>query len=165
MDLIPQIGLVVWTSLVFITLLIILRIFAWKPILAALEERENSIESALKAADTARAELEKLTASNEKLLQEARVERDKIIAEAQITGKQLIEDAKEAARTEGEVERKKAILAIEAEKKAAVAEVKNIATSLSLEIAEKILRKELADKSSQEALIADYLKDASVSSN
>ena len=137
-----------------------MRKFAWKPILDSLEGRESDIRNAIESAKKAKAEMEELTASNEKLLQEARLEKDNLLKEAQVTAKALVEEAKEQAQKEGAIEKEKAMAAINSEKKAALAEIKNLATELSLEIAEKILKKELSDKSAQEALISDYLNEA-----
>ena len=161
MDLItPGIGLVFWTTIVFITLFFLLLKFAWKPIIGALKSREESIQNALNAADVAKLEMQELQSTNQKLLDEAKIERAKLIEEARTTAKGIVSDATSKATSEAESLLSKAQTAIEAEKKGALAEIKNLASGLSLEIAEKILRKELSDKSAQEQLIEGYIKEA-----
>lgn len=160
MDLItPALGLVFWTSLVFVVLWILLGKFAWKPIVKAIRDRESSIEESLKAAEIARDEMKELTANNEKLLQEAKNERANIIELANKTAKEIIAEAEGKASTKGAQLLEKAHAAIEAEKKAAIADMRKEAVSLSVNIAEKLLRRELSQKDAQEALLADYVKD------
>ena len=160
MDLItPGSGLIFWQLFGFLGLLFILIKFAWKPMLAALEERESSIENALKAAESARNEMANLKADNEKLLQEARLERDTILKKAQEASVKMIEDAKnEAAKVAAQqIENAKAV--IETEKRAALAEVKNQVAILNLEVTEKLLRKNLSDEKAQKALVDEFVKD------
>ena len=160
MDLItPGSGLIVWQLLGFLGLLFILIKFAWKPMLAALEERESSIENALKAAETARNEMANLKAENEKLLAEARLERDVILKKAQDASNKMIEDAKAEASKQGAqmIENAKAV--IETEKKAALAEVKTQVAVLTLEVTEKLLRKNLSDEKAQKELVDEFIKD------
>jgi F-type H+-transporting ATPase subunit b len=160
MDLIlPSSGLIFWQLIAFLALLFILIKFAWKPMLAALEERESSIENALKSAERARNEMANLKADNERLLQEARLERDNILKKAQEASVKMIEDAKnEAAKVAAQqIENAKAV--IETEKKAALTEVKNQVALLTLEVTEKLLRRTLADETSQKALVDEFVKD------
>jgi F-type H+-transporting ATPase subunit b len=160
MDLInPGSGLIFWQLIGFLGLLFILVKFAWKPMLAALEERETSIESALKAAESARNEMANLKADNEKLLQEARLERDTILKKAQEASVKMIEDAKnEASKVAAQqIENAKAV--IETEKRAALTEVKNQVALLTLEVTEKLLRKNLSDDKAQKALVDEFVKD------
>ncbi len=160
MDLItPQLGLLFWQTVLFLLLLFILTKFAWKPIMASLREREDSIESALRMADQAKIEMQQLKAGNEKLMAEARHERDRTLAEAQQMATQLIETAKTRATEEGGRMITQAREAIQTEKNAALAEVRNTAAQLSLDIAERILRRELTDAPAQQKLVEDYLKD------
>lgn len=160
MDLIlPSSGLIIWQLIGFLALLFLLMKFAWKPILAALDEREKSIEDALKSAEIARNEMANLKAENEKILQEAKIERDQMLLKATETAKQLIEDAKEKAQAEGAKMIETAKAAIETEKKAALEEVKVQVSKLSLEIAEKLLRKNFSDDASQKALVEELVKD------
>jgi F-type H+-transporting ATPase subunit b len=155
----PSFGLLFWQLAIFVILLIILRAFAWKPILAALREREESIEGALRQADQAKLEMQALKAGNEKLLAEARQERDRILKEAATMSNQLIETAKQKATDEGARLIMQAREAIQNEKQAALAEVKNTAAQLSIDIAERILRRELTDATAQKQLVTDYLQE------
>lgn len=160
MDLItPSSGLIFWQLFGFLGLLFILIKFAWKPMLAALEERETSIENSLKAAEQARNEMANLKAENEKLLQEARIERDNILKKAQEASVKMIEDAKnEASKVAAQqIENAKAV--IETEKKAALTEVKNQVAALTLEVTEKLLRKSLTGDKAQKELIDEFIKD------
>lgn len=158
----PDIGLIIWTTFVFIILLFLLTKFAWKPVMKALHDREKSIKDSLDAAAKAREEMEQLKAENDKILQEARAERDSLIADAQKSAKEIVEEAKNNASTEGERMIQKAKTSIEGEKKAALEEMKNLASDLSVEIAERLLRRELKDKNAQEELINEYLKEADI---
>lgn len=155
----PSIGLLFWQLVIFLILLFLLTKFAWKPILNSLREREDSIEGALRMADQAKLEMQQLKAGNEKLLAEARLERDRIIKEATDVSNQLIEQAKTKATEEGGRMIVQAREAIQNEKNAALAEVKNTAAKLSIDIAERILRRELADQPAQQQLVDSYLKE------
>ncbi len=160
MDLItPQLGLLFWQTVLFLLLLFILTRFAWKPIMSGLREREDSIESALRMADQAKIEMQQLKAGNEKLLADARQERDRMMQEATVMANQH-RDAEKARATE-EANRiiQLAREAIQTEKNAALSEVKNTAAQLSLDIAERILRRELTDPAAQTQLVDSYLKD------
>ncbi|MCZ4242735.1 F0F1 ATP synthase subunit B [Pedobacter punctiformis] len=155
----PGIGLVFWTAIAFICLLILLRKFAWKPILGAIHEREQSIDEALNKAELAKQEMARLTAQNQDLMQQARAERDEILKEAKTLKDSILNEAKKQAQVEGSKLIEKAKIEIENQKKAALAEVKDQVSSLSLEIAERVLRTQLDDKTKQEALVANLLKD------
>jgi len=155
----PGIGLIFWQTVTFILVLFLLSKFAWRPIMASLREREQSIESALSMAERAKLEMQALKADNEKLLQEARVERDRILKEAADNGRAIVEDAKNRASAETSRIFAQAKEEIENEKKSALAEVKNVAATVSIEIAERILKHELRDAGTQQALVQDYLKD------
>jgi len=160
MDLItPGTGLIFWQLIGFLGLLFILIKFAWKPMLAALEEREDSIESALKSAEIARNEMANLKAENEKLLADARLERDAILAKAHESSTQMIENAKEESVKAGNEMIEKAKAVIETEKKAALTEVKTQVALLTLEVSEKLLRKNLSDQKEQKALVDEFVKD------
>ena len=162
MDLVtPEIGLVFWTTLSFGILFFLLAKFAWKPIMAAIDTRERSIEDALLKAEAAKDEMSRLTNENESLLKQARAERDLILAEAKKVKDQIIGEAKEAAQTEGTRMIELARVEINNQKAIAMADVKNQVAALSLEIAEKVLRKQLDNKGQQEAYIrqlADTVK-------
>lgn len=155
----PSIGLVFWTTVAFILLLVLLRKFAWKPIMQAISEREHSIEDALASAEKAKEEMARLTNENEQLLKQARAERDVILKEAKELKDQIVADAKVLAQTEGTKLIEQARKEIDDQKKRALAEVKNQVSTLSLEIARKVLQKEFEDDRKQEALVADLLKD------
>jgi F-type H+-transporting ATPase subunit b len=160
MDLIiPSAGLIFWQLFGFLALLFILIKFAWKPILATLAEREASIDGALKAAEQARNEMANLKSENEKLLQEARLERDTILRKAQEASAKMIEEAKVESSKQGALMIENAKAVIETEKKAALAEVKTQVAMLTLEVTEKLLRKNLADEKAQSALVDEFIKD------
>lgn len=161
MDLItPGIGLVFWTAITFLFLLVILRKFAWKPILGAVSEREEGIRDALASADNARKEMENLQADNERILKEARLERETMLKEAREIKAKMIEDAKTDAKEEANKIVTQAQASIEAEKKAAIAELKTQVASLSIEIAEKVVRQELSNKEKQMTLVESMLGEA-----
>lgn len=156
----PAIGLLFWMALVFGILVFFLKKFAWKPILSSLKEREDSIESALRMAEETRAEMAKLKSDNDKILAEARAERDKMIRDAKNITDKMIADAKERAVVEGNKIIADARDAIQQEKTAMVAQMKKDMASFSIEIAEKIIRRELADKKSQETLVSNLIAEA-----
>jgi F-type H+-transporting ATPase subunit b len=155
----PSIGLIVWQTLAFLLLVFLLGKFAWKPVLGAIKERERSIDDALEAAKKAKEEMARLTNENEALLKEARAERDVILKEAKQLKDQIVSDAKASAQAEGAKLIEKAKQEIDSQKAAALAEVKNQVAELSLQIAEKVLSKQLEDQKKQEALVSDLLKE------
>jgi F-type H+-transporting ATPase subunit b len=160
MDLItPGSGLVIWQIIGFGFLLVILLVFAWKPILAALDARELHIESALKAAELAKSEMANLKAENEKLLQEARIERDQILKTAHEASAKIIDEAKTTAVKEGQKMIESAKAVIENEKKAALNEVKNQVASLTLELTEKLIKNNLSTDAAQKALVDNMVRD------
>ncbi|MBF9252910.1 F0F1 ATP synthase subunit B [Pontibacter sp. 172403-2] len=158
----PGLGLIFWQLVTFLLVLFLLTKFAWKPIMRALNEREASIENALSAAEKAKLEMQGLKAENEKLLAQARLERDRILKEATEAGNHMIEAARNKANEEGDRMIANAREAINTEKRAAIAEVKNMAAALSVEIAERILRKELSNPQAQQALAQDYIKEVTL---
>ena len=163
MDLVtPGLGLFFWQTITFLILLFVLGKFAWKPIAGALKDRELSIEQALLAAEKAKQDIAQLQSENEALLKQARAERDKILKEAQTAAATIVNDAKEKATAEGNRLIESAKAAIAGEKQAALAEVKNYAATLSIEIAEKILRKELSSETAQKELVKEYIKEANL---
>lgn len=155
----PSIGLIVWQTLAFLLLVFLLGKFAWKPVLKSIHERERSIDDALEAAKKAKEEMARLTNENEALLKQARAERDVILKEAKQLKDQIVSDAKASAQTEGAKLIEKAKQEIDSQKTAALAEVKNQVAELSLQIAEKVLNKQLEDQKKQEALVSDLLKE------
>ena len=156
----PAIGLLFWMALVFGILVFFLKKFAWLPILSSLKEREDSIESALRMAEETRAEMAKLKSDNDKILAEARAERDKMIRVAKGITDKMIADAKEKAVLEGNKIIADAREAIQQEKAAMVSQMKKDMASFSIEIAEKVIRRELLDKTSQEALVSSLISEA-----
>ncbi|MBC8053387.1 MAG: F0F1 ATP synthase subunit B [Sphingobacteriaceae bacterium] len=155
----PDPGLFIWSTVAFLLLFFLLSKFAWKPIVKALDERERSIEDALAKAEMAKQEMAKLTSENEQLLKLARAERDEMLKEARILKDKIVGEAKDAAQLEGAKMLEKAQQEISSQKAAAVAEIKGKVAELSIQIAEKVLRQQMADKSKQEALVSDLLKD------
>ncbi|MCS7084936.1 MAG: F0F1 ATP synthase subunit B [Bacteroidia bacterium] len=155
----PKFGLFFWTLVVFLTVFFLLKKFAWGPILKALHEREHNIESKLKAAAEAEARMKALTAENEKILQQAQNERAKILKEAAELKAQIVADARKEAQAEAAKELANARRAIESEKAAALAHIKQTAVQLSIEVAEKILRAELSDKSKHEQFARRLIED------
>ena len=156
---IPDYGLLFWMVLTFLTVMFILKKFAWKPILSSLKEREDSIENALESAKKARNEMGKLQADNEKILIEARNERNEMLKEAKSVKQSIIDKAKGEAEIEAEKIIESARLAIQSEKTAAINEMKDSIALLSVQIAEKILKKQLDDPKKQKDLVDKYLKD------
>ena len=153
-------SLVFWTTLIFVVFFLLMRKFAWKPILGAVKGREDSINNALLAAENAKKEMQNLKSDNEKLLAEARAERDLMIKEAREIKEKMIADAKSEAQAQGEKMIESAKASIESEKNAAMAELKNQVSTLSLEIAETLLKGELSNKEAQTKLVEKMLGDA-----
>lgn len=149
----PAIGLVFWTSVVFIILFVLLAKFAWKPILGAVKQREENIDNALKSAERAKEELNALQSKNEDLLKEAREERDNLIKDAKAAKEKMIEDAKNVASAEADKILANARETINIEKNAAMTELKNTVGTMALEIAETVIREKLANDDSQKALV------------
>jgi F-type H+-transporting ATPase subunit b len=160
MDLItPGFGLIFWQTVVFLGLVLVLSKYAWKPMLEAIKKRETSIEESLSSAEKARDEMAKLKSDNEKLLEEARLERDEILKEALTTANNIKEEAKtDASEVTGKMI-ENARISIEGEKQAAISEMKEQIASLSVQIAEKLLRRNLADDQSHRELVDQFIKD------
>jgi F-type H+-transporting ATPase subunit b len=155
----PDPGLFIWSVIAFAILFVVLRKMAWKPILGALDERERFIEDSLSKAEAAKEEMSRLTSENEALLKQARIERDAILQDAKKIKDQIISDAKEAAHKEGARQIELARIDIHNQKTIAMADVRNQVAALSIEIAEKVLRKQFEDQGKQDALVADLLKE------
>ena len=154
-----SVGLFFWQTLLFLVLLFLLRKFAWKPILNAVNEREDSIQEALDSAKEAKREMAELKSSNEDLLNEARAERDAMMKEARGIKDDIVAEAKTTANEEAEKIITNARESIQHEKMAAITELKNQVAVLSIEIAEKILKAELSSADKQKALIDNVVKD------
>jgi F-type H+-transporting ATPase subunit b len=160
MDLImPGVGLIFWTSIIFIILLLILGKVAWKPINKMINNRNQSIEDALNMAEKAREEMKQLKAGNEQIMIEARIERDNILKEARKLKEQIVAEAKQEAGKEVEKLKKNASMEIAAQKAAAVEEIRNQVLDLSILVAEKVIRREVKDKKDNQVLVDDILKD------
>jgi F-type H+-transporting ATPase subunit b len=155
-------SLIFWTTIVFIVFFLLLRKFAWKPILGAVKSREDSINTALESAEAARREMQDLTATNERILQEARMERDAMLKEAREMREKMIAESKADAIAEGDRMIEQAKAAIQAEKNAAMSELKAQVSTLSLDIAEKLLKTELSNKDSQKQLVEKMLGDVTL---
>jgi len=155
----PQFGLFFWTLVLFLIIFFILKKFAWKPILNSIKEREDTIVNALKSAETARAEMANLKSENEKLLQEARIERDKLLKEARSMKEQIIAVGKEQAAIEAAKILETAKRQIESERRATLVELKNQVGQLSVDLAEKILKRKMEDEAQQLSFANDQIKD------
>lgn len=154
----PGLGLVFWMTITFSIVLFLLSKFAWKPILNSIREREDSINNALNAAEDARKQMSALQANNEKLLNEARAEREKMLKEAQEMKENIISQAKRTADDEAQKLIAKANASIESAKLNAMNELKTQVAVLSVDLAEKVLRKKMEDRSQQEAFVNENLK-------
>jgi F-type H+-transporting ATPase subunit b len=166
----PSIGLIFWMLLGFGTLFFLLTKFAWKPILGALKERERSIDESLRQAEKARAEMTQLVAKNEELLNLAKEERNKILHEAREAAEKVKATIVDKAQKEAEEKLTQALREIEVQKKAAIVEVKNTVGLMALDIAEKVIRKELKGSNEQQNYVNQLaaeakLTDVAVSSN
>ena len=160
MDLVtPDIGLIFWTTVSFAILYFILAKFAWKPILGAVNEREKSIKDALSAAEIAKEEMASLKADNEKILNEAKLQRESLLKEAREIRSRIIADAESEATEKANKLIEAAKTAIENEKSAAMKELNNTVVDLSLNIAEKLLSKELDNKEKQQENIQEILEN------
>ncbi len=158
----PAFGLLFWMCISFGIILFILKKFAWTPILNMLNEREVSIQKALDSAENARIAIRELQDNNERILQEARAERDLLLKDAREIREKMISDAKNIANKEGERLLKSARENIQNEKSAAITELKNQVATLSIEIAEKILKSELSSDEKQKTLVNTLLQDVNL---
>ncbi|WP_312322550.1 F0F1 ATP synthase subunit B [Soonwooa sp.] len=163
MDLLtPSIGNLFWTTVVFILLLALLAKFAWSPILSAVRERENNIQDALNQAKLARQEMSQLKEDNERILREAKLERDAILKEAREMKDKIVNDAKDVAKVEGEKMIANAKASIQTEKNAAMADIKNQIGTLSVSIAENILKQKLDNNEAQTALVENLINKSNL---
>lgn len=155
----PDLGLFVWMLLAFTVVLIILAKFAWKPIVSALKERETGIADSLAQAEKVKAEMAQLQSDNEALLQKAQEERAQLLKEAREARDRMINEAKEQAKVEANKIIAEAQAAIQHQKNAAITDVKNQVGSLVIEVATKVLGRELSNQGEQEKFIQDLTKD------
>ena len=155
----PGTGLILWQLIVFLLLFFILSKVAWKPIISSLKERERSIQDALDTAEKARLQMSRLKSDNENLLKQAREEREKILPDARDASARIKVEAQQDAKKAADRIIDEARMAINNEKIAALKEVKAVVANLSLEVASKILRKNLSDDKAQKDLTQQYIKD------
>lgn len=161
MDLItPEFGLFFWQIVTFIILVFLLTKFAWKPIMKAVDEREHTINNSLAAAEEAKVEMLNLKEDNKQMMKEAREQRDQLLRDAQAMKKRMMEEAAEEAGKKSAELIAKAQQTIQAEKKLALKELKAQVATLSVEIAEQVLKAELKDEKAQKALVSKMLDNA-----
>ncbi len=154
-----SIGLFFWQTIIFVILIFLLKKFAWSPILKAVNDREQGIKDALDSAEAAKKEMQSLQADNEKIMKEARAERDSLLKEARDLKNSMISQAKDEAKSEAQKIIESANEAILNEKNAAVSDIKKQVVSLSIEIAEKLLKEKLSDDNKQMKIVEDLIKD------
>ncbi len=159
----PSMGLIFWTLLAFVIVFVILRKFAWKPILSSLDQRERVIAESLQSAERVRGEMLQLKSENEALMAKAREERAALLKDAKETRDKIVNEAREQAKAESSKIISEAQQAIEAQKMAALTDVKNQVGKLVIEVTEKVLRRELASKEAQEAHIKDLVNEVNLS--
>ena len=163
MDLVtPDVGLLFWTSISFAILYLILKKFAWKPILGSVNDREKSIKDALLAAENAKNEMENLKSDNEKILKQAKIERESMLKEAREIKAKLISDAQSEAKNQAAKLIESAQIAIQNEKNSAMNELKQTVVDLSVGIAEKVISSELDDKGEQLKSVQNMLNETSL---
>ncbi|MDB3927231.1 F0F1 ATP synthase subunit B [Flavobacteriaceae bacterium] len=157
-----SIGLFFWQTVIFIFLILLLKKFAWKPILDAVNEREQGIKNALLSAEKAKEEMASLQSDNEETLKKARSERDSLLKEAREIKQQLIDEAKSEAKNEAKKIISQAQETIQNEKNAAIVDLKNQVAGLSIDIAEKVLKEKLSDDKAQMKLVKDLVKEVTL---
>ncbi|SEM83042.1 F0F1 ATP synthase subunit B [Chryseobacterium taichungense] len=158
----PGIGLLFWMTLTFVILLFLLAKFAWKPIVNAINDRETSIVDALNQATLARKEMETLKEDNERIIREAKIERDAILKEAREIKDRIVGEAKDVAKAEGDKMIEAAKQTITSEKNAAMADIKSQIGTLSVNIAESILKQKLDNTEAQNELVQNYLNKSNL---
>ena len=157
-----SVGLFFWQTLLFVILVFFLRKYAWKPILNAVEEREEGIKNALDSAEKAKQEMENLNADNERILVEARIERDSLLKEAREMKNNIINEAKEQASSEADKILSLAKEQINNEKMKAITELKNSVADLSIDMATMVLKSELKNSEKQKQLVTEALKEVNL---
>jgi len=154
-----SIGLFFWQTVIFVILIFLLKKYAWGPILKAVNDREQGIKDALQSAELAKEEMESLKADNDKIMKQARVERDALLKEARDLKNSIVSQAKDEAKAEAQKIIESANEAIKNEKNAAVSDIKKQVASLSIDIAEKLLKEKLSDDNKQMKIVEELLKD------
>ncbi len=157
-----SLGLFFWQTLLFVILVFFLRKYAWKPILNAVEEREDGIKNALDSAEKAKQEMENLNADNQRILAEARIERDRLLKEAREMKNNIINEAKEQAGSEADKILSSAKKQINNEKMKAITELKNSVADLSIDMATMVLKSELKNSDKQKQLVTEALKEVNL---
>lgn len=155
-----SLGLFFWQTLIFVGLIFLLKKYAWKPILSAVNEREASIKDALEAAKEARSEMESLQSDNQRILNESRAQKEALLKEARTIRSEMINTAKVEAQSEANKILSQAQEAIQNEKRTAVNELKDHVSSIALDIATKVLQNELESKDKQMQLVSKLLQDS-----
>jgi len=158
----PGIGLIFWMLISFSLVLYVLGKYAWKPIMKGIHQREDTIEKALEAANDAKKEMLQLKAGNEQLLRDAKDERDALMRDARKVKETILEEARVKANEEAARIMENARENIQFEKMAAINELKNQIATISIEIAEKVIGKELENKKAQQELTEKLLKDVKI---
>ena len=161
----PAIGTIFWTTLIFLILLVMLRKFAWGPIMNAIKAREEMIHNALDSAEKAREEMKVLQADNEAILRKAREERDKILRDARTAYDKMMAEAKERGVTESEALVKRAREAIEREKIIAITEVKREVARMAIEVASKVVSETLSTDAEHQKLMERYIREIDTNPN
>ncbi len=155
----PGSGLIFWQFVVFAALFFLLSKMAWKPILSSLKERETSIQAALDSAEKAKVEMTALKSDNEKLLKEARIERDHILRDAREAASRLHDQAQADSKKNADRMISEAKSVINVEKQAALRDVRTQVAQFSLDIAEKLMRKNLSGDKAQKEMVDGFIKD------
>jgi len=155
----PDFGLLFWMLVSFAIVFFILKKYAWKPVLKMLYEREEGIEKALKEAENARKSVEKLQSERDRILNEACIDREKIFREAHEIKEKIVSEAREQALVEKDKILNSARMTIEAEKNVAIRDIRNVAAELSMQIAEKIIRRELSNDQKQKELVEQMIRE------
>lgn len=155
----PDLGLILWTTIIFAIFWLVIGKLAFKPIAEALKKRSTDIQDALDKADKARAEMQNLNAENEQLLADARIERALLLKEANDAKNEIIAEAKVKAKEEAKRLLENAKIEINSQKDAAIIEVKNKVGTMAIDIAEKVLRRELSGNKEQESFVSQLVDD------
>ena len=158
----PEIGIVFWTSLIFLVLLFLLSKTAWKPIISALNARENRIAESLREAEKAHQEMSQLKSEHEKLLAQAKEERAQMLREAKEIKEGIINEAREKAKQEASKILSTAQNDIQNQKMAAITEVKNMVGTTAIQLAKQVLARELNNPQSQQEFVTQELKRISL---
>jgi F-type H+-transporting ATPase subunit b len=161
----PAIGTIFWAVVIFTLFFLILKKFAWKPVLNAIKQRDEMIKGSLAAAEKARKDMLQLQSDNEAILRKAREEREDILKEARDVRDKLIAEAKGKASQEAGKIVESAKAGIEREKAKALSEIHEQLATLSVEIASKLLGEKLSRTGEQDKLIEKYLKDINFNQN